>query len=76
MGMKGNALQLVMVEPEEVPATLGTGAVEAEGEETVFEAIRCLGRTRKEIPGRKPWSSFLPLCPDETYTLAFLKEGV
>ena len=58
----------------DVPATPEPGAVEAE--ETVFEAIHCLRRTGKGVPGRKHWSSFLLLCPAQTWPLTSLKEGV
>lgn len=63
-----------MAGPKDVPATLGPGAVEAE--ETMFEAMHCLERAGKGIPGRKHWRSFLLLCPAQTCALTFLKEGV
>ena len=74
--MKGNALQRGTAGPEDVPVTLVPEAVEAEAQETELEAIHCLGRAGKGIPGRKHWSSFLLLCPAQMGALTFLKEGV
>lgn len=69
---EGKCAQVGMAGAEGAPATPGPGAVEAE--ETVFEAIHCVGRAGKGIPSRKHWRSSLLLCPVQTYIWSFWRK--